>query len=109
MTRNNLAVHLKWLLKQGPSLYPSLTTESPPVERDIRVSQQPTPPSAKNETLEAILEGGDDATDQKMARLMLAPSSAGKPRMLSRLDPRSESTPLTVKELSSSRSVVQGG
>lgn len=108
MTKNNLAVHLKWLLKQGPSLYPSLTTESPPVERDIRVSQQPTPPSDKNETLGAILEDGDDATDESMARLMLAPSSASKPRMLSRPDPRSENTPPTAKKLSSSRSVVQG-
>lgn len=109
MTKNNLAVHLKWLLKQGPSLYPSLTTESPPIERDVRVSQQPTPPSDKNETLEGILEDGDDATDKNMARLMLAPSSASKPRLLSRSDPRSDSTPPTAtKKLSSSRSVVQG-
>lgn len=108
MTKTNLAVHLKWLLKQGPSLYPSLTTETPPVERDIRVSQQSTPPSDKKETLEPIQEDGDDATDEDMARLMLAPSSASKPRMLSRSDPRSESTPPTAKKLSSPRSVVQG-
>jgi bloom syndrome protein len=45
MTKNNLASHLKWLLKQGPSLYPSLTAESPVVEQPTaRFSQQPTPP-----------------------------------------------------------------
>lgn len=108
MTKNNLSVHLKWLLKQGPSLYPSLTTESPPVERDIRVSQQPTPPSDKKDTLEPIQEDGDDAADENMARLMLAPLPASKPRMLSRPDPLSESTPPTAKKLSSPRSVVQG-
>lgn len=108
MTKNNLAVHLKWLLKQGPSLYPSLTSESPPVERDDRVSQQPTPPSDKAEPLEAILEDDDDVTGEDMARLMLAPSSASKPRMLSRPDLRPESTPATAKKLSSSTSVIRG-
>lgn len=108
MTKNNLAVHLKWLLKQGPSLYPSLTTGSPQIERDNRTFQQPIPPSDRNETLEAIPEDGDDVTGEEMAKLMLAPSSGSKPRMLSRSDPRSESTPPTAKKLPSSRSVVQG-
>ncbi|KAJ6160961.1 Bloom syndrome protein [Penicillium chermesinum] len=43
MTKNNLASHLKWLVKQGPSLYPSLSGDVPPIE-PARLSQQPTPP-----------------------------------------------------------------
>lgn len=108
MTKNNLASHLKWLLNQGPSLYPSLTSETPLIERDNRVSQQPTPPSDESDIPDEVFEDCKDVTDDKMARLMLAPQSASKPRMLSRPDTNIESTPSTSNKLSSSKSVVQG-
>jgi bloom syndrome protein len=106
MTKNNLASHLKWLLNQGPSLYPSLTTETPLIERDNRVSQQPTPPSDESDIPDEIFEDCNDVTDENMARLMLAPQSASKPRMLSHPDTKLGSTPS--KKLSSSKSKVQG-
>lgn len=108
MTKNNLAVHLKWLLKQGPSLYPTLSADNPPIDSGSRVSQQPTPPSDETEFLDQLLEDVEDVKDENMARLMLAPSSESKPRMLSRGDTRPPSSPTTVKKPSSSRSVVQG-
>jgi bloom syndrome protein len=108
MTKNNLALHLKWLLKQGPSLYPTLSTDNPPIDPGSRVSQQPTPPSDENEFLDQLLEDADDVKDENMARLMLAPSSESKPRMLSRGDTRPPSSPTTITKPSSSRSVVQG-
>lgn len=108
MTKNNLASHLKWLLNQGPSLYPSLTTETPLIERDNRVSQQPTPPSDESHIPDEVFGDCNDVTDDNMTRLMLAPQSASKPRMLSHPDTNLESTPSTSKKLSSSKSVVQG-
>jgi bloom syndrome protein len=108
MTKNNLAVHLKWLLKQGPSLYPTLSADNPPIDSGSRVSQQPTPSSDETEFLDQLLEDAEDLKDDNMARLMLAPSSESKPRMLSRGDTRPPSSPTTVKKPSSSRSVVQG-
>ncbi|KAJ5168744.1 Bloom syndrome protein [Penicillium canariense] len=107
MTKNNLAVHLKWLLKQGPSLYPTLSADIFPIERGSRVSQQPTPPSDETELLDDILERADDVTDENMARLMLAPSSESKPRLLSRGNTRPPSSPVTVKKPSSLTSVIQ--
>ena len=107
MTKNNLASHLKWLLKQGPSLYPSLTTEAPVVEQSTRVSQQPTPPE-EFEIPDGILEDADDVTDDTMARLMLCPSSESKPRMLSQADKKYQSTPTTSKKLSTSQNTVTG-
>lgn len=108
MTKNNLATHLKWLLNQGPSLYPSLTTDTPLIERENRVSQQPTPPSDESDEPDEIFEDCNDVTDENMARLMLAPQSASKPRMLSHPDNTLQRTPSTSKKLSSSKSVVQG-
>lgn len=108
MTKNNLAVHLKWLLKQGPSLYPALSADTPPIDPGSRVSQQPTPPSDETELLDQLLEDIDDLKYDNMARLMIAPSSGSKPRMLSRGDTRPPSSPTTVKRPSSSRSVIQG-
>ncbi|KAK5798154.1 hypothetical protein VI817_004445 [Penicillium citrinum] len=102
---NNLASHLKWLLKRGPSLYPSLTTEAPVIEQPTRVSQQPTPPE-EFEIPDEILEDADDVTDDTMARLMLCPSSESKPRMLSQADKKHETTPTTSKRPSTSRSMV---
>lgn len=107
MTKNNLASHLKWLLKRGPSLYPSLTTEAPVIEQPTRVSQQPTPPE-EFEIPDEILEDADDVTDDTMARLMLCPSSESKPRMLSQADKKHETTPTTSKRPSTSRSMVTG-
>ncbi|KAJ6127059.1 DNA helicase ATP-dependent RecQ type [Penicillium sp. IBT 18751x] len=107
MTKNNLASHLKWLLNQGPSLYPSLITDTPLIERDNCVSQQPTPPSDESDEPNEIFEHCNDVTDENMARLMLAPQSASKPRMLSHPDNSIERTPSTSKKLPSSKSVVQ--
>jgi len=107
MTKNNLASHLKWLLNQGPSLYPSLTTGTPLIERGNRVSQQPTPPSDESDIPDEVFEDCNDVIDENMARLMVAPQSASKTRMLS-LDPKLQSTPSTSKKLSSTKSVVHG-
>ncbi|KAJ5089943.1 Bloom syndrome protein [Penicillium argentinense] len=109
MTKNNLAKHLKWLLKQGPSLYPSLISETP-VEQSTRVPQQPTPPDETPEIPDEILEDVDDATDKTMARLMLCPSSESKPRMLSQSsrDPKLDTTPSASKKTSSSRDIASG-
>jgi bloom syndrome protein len=108
MTKTNLASHLKWLLNQGPSLYPSLTSDTPVIERGNRVSQQPTPPSdVERDIPDEEFEDCDNVTDESMARLMLAPQSASKPRMLSHPNNKLESTPLNSKKLSA-RSVVKG-
>ncbi|KAJ5669705.1 Bloom syndrome protein [Penicillium macrosclerotiorum] len=107
MTKTNLAVHLKWLLGQGPSLYPSLSAEIPPIEPENRVSLQQPPLPDEGELSNVILEDLDDVSDDNMARLMLAPPSGSKPRMLSCSDTRPPSSPSTVKKPSSSRSVVQ--
>ena len=110
MTKNNLAVHLKWLIKQGPSLYPTLSAESPPIERDNRASQQPPPASDENELLDAILEDVDDDHNESMARLVAPPQSARKPRLVSRPDTWPENkTPSTSKKQSSTKPVVEGG
>lgn len=108
MTKNNLASHLKWLLKQGPSLYPSLTAESPVVDQPTtRFSQQPTPPE-EFEKLDEILEDADDVSDETMARLMLCPSSESKPRMLIQADKKHDATPSTSKKPSSARNMAAG-
>ncbi|KAL2870775.1 RecQ family helicase MusN [Aspergillus lucknowensis] len=103
MTKSNLNTHLEWLLNQGPSLFPVLTpaaweshvnpndshSNSGPAlsliasqteELSIKDSQPIVPTSVKNDVGDEIELGSD--TD--MARLMLAPPSASKPRMLSR-------------------------
>ncbi|KAJ5081611.1 ATP-dependent DNA helicase [Penicillium alfredii] len=96
MTKNNLATHLKWLLARGPSLYPSLTADS--TERDNRAPQQPTPPVDNLDLIVKVLDDGEDVKDDTMAKLLLAPQSASKPRMLSRPDTLPEKTPLTSKK-----------
>ncbi|KAL2809662.1 hypothetical protein BJX63DRAFT_345896 [Aspergillus granulosus] len=104
MTRSNLKTHLKWLLDQGPSLYPVLT---PPVweshvnpnnsynntvptlnliasqteEPSIKDSQLVPHTNIKNDVIEEIVLD----SDTEMARLMLAPPSASKPRMLTQM------------------------
>lgn len=113
MTNNNLAVHLKWLLKQGPSLYPSLTPSEPPnqtadVARDTAPYQSNLPSGVPGTVVEQhantrtgigdfVDHGagvkGDNDTD--MARLVLASHSASKPRMLSFANNASSGTPKT--------------
>ncbi|KAJ6135122.1 Bloom syndrome protein [Penicillium capsulatum] len=107
MTKNNLAVHLKWLLNQGPSLYPSLSAETPPIEGNNRVSQQPPPPSDENELLDAILEDVDDDHDEPMARLVAPPQSSRKPRLVSRPDTWPENSPSTVRKQPSTKPITK--
>ena len=102
MTRNNLQSHLKWLLGQGPSLYPSLTpaagdNRDPTSDRSRTDTRPPPAINATNDDIGDIAtrdsqlvlddnaaESGDLIPDDDMARLMFAPQSASKPRMLSR-------------------------
>lgn len=110
MTNNNLAVHLKWLLKQGPSLYPSLsastldyrqiaahagdqsvtnthqiTGQSVPEVVSARVlgNQVHTTTASRPVEEKTLGDGLEAATDSNMARLVLAPSSATKHAKLS--------------------------
>lgn len=105
MTKNNLSTHLKWLLKQGPSLYPSLTPSAHENQNnaDARNPARGQPTSAQDQPgidsrssrdvdSERIQEtfvddiGDNNAevkTDTNMARLLFAPQSASKPRLLS--------------------------
>lgn len=99
MTKNNLAVHLKWLLKQGPSLYPSLTSAGDNqivhVDSDIASDRRDRQwdvcgtdfagPQGITATTIRNPEANDTVVsdDEDMARLALAPHSASKPRMLS--------------------------
>lgn len=105
MTKNNLSTHLKWLLKQGPSLYPSLTPSAHENQNnaDARNSTQGQPTSAQDQPginlrssrdvgseriLETFVDDIEDnnaevKTDTNMARLLFAPQSASKPRLLS--------------------------
>ncbi|KAJ5225833.1 Bloom syndrome protein [Penicillium chermesinum] len=85
MTKNNLASHLKWLVKQGPSLYPSLSGDVPPIE-PARLSQQPTPHPTKSESLDTALEEPDNAILQGMAKSNQHSLSTRKPRLLEPLD-----------------------
>lgn len=110
MTKNNLAVHLKWLLKQGPSLYPSLI----PSERDNQIAHvdhgiAPDQPTRQwnvsgtdlagsqaniRTTIQNTVRNGTDVNDdEEMARLVLAPHSSSKPRMLSLANDASSRTP----------------
>ncbi|GFF83934.1 ATP-dependent DNA helicase hus2/rqh1 [Aspergillus udagawae] len=115
MTKNNLDVHLQWLLDQGPTLYPSLTSFAQEIQNSA--SRQPTTrpqPADSNESIDRSgsihvgdsqvireirtneeKDAGGDATevdDPNMARLLLAPQSASKSRLLSRPGERPTST-----------------
>ncbi|KAL4895097.1 hypothetical protein BDV59DRAFT_159798 [Aspergillus ambiguus] len=97
MTRNNLQAHLKWLLKQGPSLYHSsspsahedyirkpsvasaLAPEIPVTDVTIKDSQQHLDANIDVETVE---DGADFTSGPSMAKLRFAPESARKPRLL---------------------------
>ena len=109
MTKNNLAIHLRWLLQQGPSLYPSINPSSqcpepadgegdriitgqndqtvvdvPECEvTSTRVEDRQTfvvPP-----TQETSGDGEESDSNGDMARLVFAPqsTSSSKRRMLS--------------------------
>lgn len=113
MTKSNLATHLRWLVKQGPSLYPSLTPSAHETRDDI-TTRNPAPAlpiSALGQTGAGssfgrdsdldripgtIVEdtGSNDAdADTNMARLQFAPQSASKPRLLSSSKKPFEGTP----------------
>ncbi|CAG8920021.1 unnamed protein product [Penicillium salamii] len=108
MTKNNLAVHLKWLKTQGRPSYPQLGQSS--ARRDSHGPQHPTPPIDQIATLDDIPEDVENETDEEMARLLFAPQSASKPRMLSRPDVVPANTPSTTKKRSESKqpSVIRG-
>ncbi|KAF7116474.1 hypothetical protein CNMCM5793_004762 [Aspergillus hiratsukae] len=111
MTKNNLDVHLQWLLDQGPSLYPSLTSFAQEIQNSA--SRQPTTrpqPADSNASIDRLgnIDVGDsqvvrevrtseekddggnvtEVDDTNMARLLLAPQSASKSRLLSRPEER---------------------
>lgn len=115
MTKNNLDVHLQWLLDQGPSLYPSLTSFAQEIQNSA--SRQPTTrpqPADSNASIDRLGSihvgdsqviretktneekdaGGDviELDDPNMARLLLAPQSASKSRLISRPGERQTNT-----------------
>ena len=113
MTKSNLATHLRWLVKQGPSLYPSLTLSAHEA-RDDTNTRNPAPAQpistlgqtdagssfGRDSDLEripgTIVEntGSNDAdADTNMARLQFAPQSASKSRLLSSSKKSFERTP----------------
>lgn len=109
MTKNNLAVHLKWLKTQGKPSYPQIAQSSSP-RRENHEPQQPTPPIDESAILDDIPEDVENETDEEMARLLYAPQSARKPRLLSRPDTLPANTPSTSKKRSEHKqsSVVRG-
>ena len=104
MTRHNLEVHLKWLLQQGPAIYPSLSPsarENRNSTRENHTQYQPTPAlnatgnqvpeiaigdsqPLQNNSVDNADKGPEVESDEDMARLLLAPQSASKPRLFSR-------------------------
>ncbi|KAJ5650578.1 Bloom syndrome protein [Penicillium longicatenatum] len=107
MTKNNLAVHLKWLLNQGPSLHLSLSTESPSIQRE-RVSPQPSLPADESELLDAIIEDAentDDVLNEDMAKFQTS-LSARKPRLFSCPETWKDEPPSTSKKASSTDTLV---
>ncbi|RAL16268.1 RecQ family helicase MusN [Aspergillus homomorphus CBS 101889] len=107
MTKNNLTAHLKWLLQQGPALYPSLVSSEHEYQNNtastrsaLPVSAVATLPTSTTQT-DGPLAIGDsqptrgaaginsfsddveiDSDSEEMARLALTPGSGRKPRML---------------------------
>lgn len=118
MTKNNLAANIKWLLKQGPSLYPSLTPSAQEKQNDANVRNIAR--AQASSTVDHLVDSGrdpnrdgdlerilgtfvDDAEendakvesddDTNMARLFFAPRSTGKCRLLSTFNTSSSETP----------------
>ncbi|KAJ6028474.1 Bloom syndrome protein [Penicillium herquei] len=106
MTKNNLEVHLKWLLDRDPSSYLSPSSQALPI-RTERVSQQPTPPSDETEFLDAIIEDADDVTNDEMARLQVS-SSSRKPRLPGHTDTWKDEPPSTSKKAASINNFPSG-
>ncbi|KAL2856026.1 hypothetical protein BJY01DRAFT_203682 [Aspergillus pseudoustus] len=119
MTRSNLKTHLKWLLDQGPSLYPVLTPpawESHVNPNNSYSNTVPTPNLIASQTEDLSIQDSqpvlhahvkNDAieeieldSDTEMARLMLAPPSASKSRMLT----QRKKSPVSVRKASKTRS-----
>ncbi|KAL3471879.1 hypothetical protein BJX99DRAFT_14446 [Aspergillus californicus] len=126
MTRTNLEFHLEWLLDQGPSLYPVLSppaweshvntnssfANSGPVldlvasqteELSIKDSQPNFEPLVTNNAN----DGYEVDPDTDMARLMLIPPSASKPRMLSQAQESPNSTRKPLKTAISMKSLAK--
>ncbi|OOF98926.1 hypothetical protein ASPCADRAFT_162746 [Aspergillus carbonarius ITEM 5010] len=121
MTKNNLTAHLKWLLQQGSSLYPSLspsahefhstadqTHPTAPVPASGVLASQPEgiriddlQPSIRSAATSNVKEKEEADSDTEMARLLLTPGSGRKPRMLSLAK---DSVPPTPKPFKSSQS-----
>ncbi|KAL4955948.1 hypothetical protein BDW69DRAFT_182026 [Aspergillus filifer] len=103
MTKSNLETHLKWLLDQGPSLYPVLT---PPAWENARVTSDDIPansvptlnlvasqtqdlsikdsqPVLGTSVRDHVVDETEIDSDEEMARLMLAPTPGSKSRMIS--------------------------
>jgi bloom syndrome protein len=122
MTKNNLKQHLRWLVDRGQPDFAALDvlTRSDVDTSNVRVPAQPPSDTAhqvyreelvvttneipaailkKNEDVELKVDGDGDCLlqDANMARLNLIPSSASKPRMLSRAagNKSDDSRPLT--------------
>ena len=110
MTKHNLNDHLAWLLKRGPSLYPSLeqgtrSSDGNPACQQSTTSQlnashevsgaENTPSIALEslkidassglplDPLNRVVDSAPSISEENMARLQLAPHSTTKPRMLS--------------------------
>lgn len=110
MTKHNLAIHLRWLIQQGPSLYPSInpasqSRDSPDGEGDQTGIGQNDQNTAEIPGLEATATPVDDretvlvpppinetsgdgeglTSNRDMARLVFAPQTASSStrRMLS--------------------------
>ncbi|KAL4869058.1 hypothetical protein BDV12DRAFT_88620 [Aspergillus spectabilis] len=123
MTKSNLKTHLKWLLDQGPSLYPVLTPsawESHVNPHDSHSGSVPTLNLIASQTEELSIkdsqplvqstvkniadDGSEVLSDEDMARLLLAPPSASKPRMLSRTKESPSSTRKSSKNATETQS-----
>ena len=121
MTKNNLRVHLGWLLDQGPSLYPSLKPPSGDSEvrripRRSATSNQANFRGVSTEILgddqlvglsdiedildERALDAVPSHDDSDMARLSLASQSISKPRMLFQSEKALLQTPNRTKHAS---------
>ncbi|OJJ77846.1 hypothetical protein ASPBRDRAFT_50678 [Aspergillus brasiliensis CBS 101740] len=131
MTKNNLAAHLKWLLQQGPSLYPSLspsaheyhnntadrnqpTAPVPPVgalahqPEDITITIDDLQPEVNPAETDHVDEEAEVDSDAEMARLLLTPASTRKPRMLSLSKDAGAPTPKPFKSSQSVKSPSKG-
>ena len=93
MTKHNLKDHLAWLLRNGPPTCPPLEYALIPISESVD-SNLPTAPDRGPENLlsESLRpaaqanDGSQDFAAPAMARLQLAPQSAGRSRLLTQTD-----------------------